>query len=140
MRPTAGCSSASATPRSISPTKGDWVGWVGTYEDIVQGREGQYRVRLMDNTKGADCAYPGVEVLPDGTFVTTTYGHWTEGELPYIVSVRFKLEELDRQGSGGRTRQRRQHRHHPRSRHREGLLRLVGTPPGGHQGLAERTG
>ena len=42
-----------------SPTKGDWVGWVGTYDDIVQGREGQYRVRLMDNTKGADCAYPG---------------------------------------------------------------------------------
>lgn len=79
----------------VSPTKGDWVGWVGTYEDILEGNEGQYRVRIMDNTKGADCTYPGVELLPDGTFVTTTYGHWTEGELPYIVSVRFKLEELD---------------------------------------------
>ena len=79
----------------VSPTKGDWVGWVGTYEDIVAGREGQYRVRIMDNTKGADCAYPGVEILPDGTLVTTTYGHWTAGEEPYIVSVRFKLEELD---------------------------------------------
>lgn len=78
-----------------SPTKGDWVAWVGTYDDIAQGREGQYRVRLMDNTKGADCAYPGVEVLPDGTIVTTTYGHWTAGESPYIVSVRLKLEELD---------------------------------------------
>ncbi|MFO0951937.1 MAG: sialidase family protein [Isosphaeraceae bacterium] len=78
-----------------SPTKGDWVGWVGTYDDIIQGREGQYRVRIMDNTKGADCAYPGVEVLPDGTFVVTTYGHWTEGEAPYVVSVRFKLAELD---------------------------------------------
>ena len=78
-----------------SPTKGDWVGWVGTYQDIVTGREGQYRVRLMDNTKGADCAYPGVEILPDGTFVTTTYGHWTTNEAPYIVSVRFKLSELD---------------------------------------------
>ncbi len=79
----------------VSPTRGDWVGWVGTYDDIVQGREGQYRVRIMDNTKGADCAYPGVEVLPDGTVVTTTYGHWTKGEQPYIVSVRFKLAELD---------------------------------------------
>jgi hypothetical protein len=79
----------------VSPRKGDWVGWVGTYDDIVAGREGQYRVRLMDNHKGADCAYPGVEVLPDGTFVTTTYGHWSEGEPPYIVSVRFKLAELD---------------------------------------------
>jgi hypothetical protein len=80
----------------VSPTKGDWVGWVGTYDDIVQGREGQYRVRIMDNTKGQDCTYPGVEVLPDGTFVTTTYGHWTKGEMPYIVSVRFKLAELDK--------------------------------------------
>jgi hypothetical protein len=78
-----------------SPTKGDWVGWVGSYEDILEGREGDYRVRIMDNTKGADCAYPGLELLPDGTFVTTTYGHWTEGAAPYIMSVRFRLEELD---------------------------------------------
>jgi len=78
-----------------SPTWGDWVGWVGTYDDVVAGREGQYRVRLMDNTKDADAAYPGLELLPDGTFVATTYGHWTEGEPPYIVSVRFTLGELD---------------------------------------------
>lgn len=78
-----------------SPTKGDWVAWVGKYEDIVSGQEGQYRVRLMHNTKGGDCAYPGVEVLPDGTIVTTTYGHWTQGEQPYIASVRLKLEEVD---------------------------------------------
>jgi hypothetical protein len=80
-----------------SPTRGDWVAWVGTYEDIVQGREGQYRVRLMDNHKSMDCAYPGVEMLPDGTIVTTTYGHWTPDEAPYIVSVRLKLGELDAQ-------------------------------------------
>ncbi len=79
-----------------TPSVGDWVAWVGRYEDIVAGREGQYRVRLKDNTKGADCAYPGVEVLPDGTFVLTTYGHWTAGEPPWILSVRLKLEELDR--------------------------------------------
>jgi hypothetical protein len=79
----------------ISPTKGDWAGWVGTYEDILKGQEGQYRVRLMDNTKEADCAYPGLELLPDGTFVTTTYGHWTEGEPPYIITVRFNMAELD---------------------------------------------
>jgi lysophospholipase L1-like esterase len=79
----------------VSPTKGDWVAWVGTWDDIVEGREGQYRVRLMDNTKGGDCAYPGVLLLPDGTIVTTTYGHWTQNEPPYIVTVRLKLEELD---------------------------------------------
>lgn len=79
----------------VSATKGDWVGWVGKYEDIVNGTEGQYRVRIMDNKKGQDTTYPGVELLPDGTFVTTTYGHWTEGEEAYVVSVRFKLPELD---------------------------------------------
>jgi len=78
-----------------SPTWGDWVAWVGTYEDIAAGRAGQYRLRLMDNLKDSDCAYPGVVLLPDGTIVTTTYGHWTAGEAPYIVAVRLKLEEFD---------------------------------------------
>ena len=77
------------------PFEGDWVGWVGTWDDIVHGRNGQYSVRLKDNTQGYDTTYPGVEVLPDGTFVVTTYGHWIEGEEPYILSVRFKLDELD---------------------------------------------
>jgi hypothetical protein len=84
-----------------SPTRGDWVAWVGRYEDIVRGREGQYRVRLAHNTKDADCAYPGVEVLPDGTFVLTTYGHWAKGEPPYILSVRVRLDELDRLRTAG---------------------------------------
>ncbi len=78
-----------------SPTQGDWVAWVGKYEDIVAGREGQYRVRLMDNLHQWDCAYPGVEVLADGTIVATTYGHWEKGAQPYVVSVRLKLAELD---------------------------------------------
>lgn len=88
--------------RSRQPTstvkpehEGDWVAWVGTYEDLVKGRQGQYVVRLKDNKKGADCAYPGVEVLPDGTIVTTTYGHWSANQPPYILSVRLKLSELD---------------------------------------------
>jgi hypothetical protein len=78
-----------------SPTLGDWVAWVGTYDDLVQRRDGQYRVRLMKNHHRWDCGYPGVEVLPDGTFLCTTYGHWIEGEAPFIVSVRLKLSELD---------------------------------------------
>ncbi|MCP4888482.1 MAG: sialidase family protein [Rubripirellula sp.] len=77
------------------PFEGDWVGWVGTWEDLVEGRNGQYSVRLKDNTKGYDTTYPGVEVLPDDTFVVTTYGHWSAGQEPYILSVRFKLSELD---------------------------------------------
>ena len=79
-----------------SPTAGDWVGWVGSYDDLVQGRPGQYRIRFKDNHHRWDCAYPGVERLPDDTFVVTTYGHWTPGEQPYILSVRFKLTDLDK--------------------------------------------
>ncbi len=77
------------------PFEGDWVGWVGTWEDLYNGREGQYFLRFKENTKGYDTTYPGVEVLPDGTFVTTTYGHWSKGQQPYILSVRLKLNELD---------------------------------------------
>lgn len=77
------------------PFEGDWVGWVGTWDDIASGNSGQYFVRLKDNKKFYDTAYPGVEVLPDGTVVTTTYGHWDAGEQPYIRSVRFTGAMLD---------------------------------------------
>ncbi len=83
-----------------SPTAGDWVAWVGRFEDITEGNPGQYRIRLMDNLHQWDCAYPGVEILPDGTFVTTTYGHWVTNEPPYVVSVRFKLQDLDAKAAG----------------------------------------
>lgn len=79
-----------------SPTAGDWVAWVGQFSDLLQGREGLCRVRLGDNQHAWDCAYPGVEVLGDGTILATTYGHWDAGKPPYIISVRFTLEELDR--------------------------------------------
>ncbi len=89
--------------RGISPThrragrpfEKDWAGWVGTWDDLVNGTEGQYVVRFKENKKDYDTTYPGVEVLPDGTFVITTYGHWDEGEESYIRSVRFKLSDLD---------------------------------------------
>lgn len=86
--------------REKRPFETDWGGWVGTYEDIVEGREGQHVVRLKENHNSKsdweyDTAYPGVEVLPDGTFVATTYGHWDAGEEPYILCVRFTLEEID---------------------------------------------
>lgn len=78
-----------------SPTEGDWVGWVGTWRDLVKGKKGQYRIRFKDNIHSWDCCYPGVELLPDGTFVVTTYGHWEKDKEPYILSVRFTLKELD---------------------------------------------
>ena len=79
-----------------SSTHGDWVVWVGKYDDIINGNKGQYRIRLMKNYYKDDCGYSGLELLKDGTFVATSYGHWIEDEKPYIVSVRFKLEDLER--------------------------------------------
>ncbi len=79
-----------------SPTEGDWVGWVGTWKDLVKGRKGQYRIRFKDNFYSWDCCYPGVDLLPDGTFVVTTYGRWEKEREPYIMSVRFTLNELDK--------------------------------------------
>ncbi|MFC1565003.1 sialidase family protein [candidate division KSB1 bacterium] len=87
------------TSNHDSPTEGDWAGWIGSYEDIIQGRPGQYRLRLMDNKHRWDCAYPAVDILPDKTIATTTYGHWTEDTQPYIVSVRFKINEIDEMAS-----------------------------------------
>jgi hypothetical protein len=79
-----------------SPTRGDWIVWVGRYADLKTGKPGQYRIRLEDNRDGADCCYSGLESLRDGTLVATTYGHWTAGEQPFILSVRWQLRETDR--------------------------------------------
>lgn len=78
-----------------SLTRGDWVGWVGTYADIADGREGQYRIRLMKNYQSHDCGYPAIEVMPDGTIMALTYGHWIPGQPPFIAGLRFKASELD---------------------------------------------
>jgi hypothetical protein len=78
-----------------TPTYGDWVAWVGTFEDLEKGREGQYRVRMKGNLKGADCAYPTQHILPDGTIFAATYGQWGKGEKNSILGYRFKIEQLD---------------------------------------------
>ena len=83
-----------------SPTKGDFVAWVGTYDDMVNLREGQYRVRLLDTPVKGDLGYPGLELLPDGTFIATTYAVLKKGEKHSVVSVRFKMEELDEKAPG----------------------------------------
>lgn len=87
------------SPRLLASQRkfeGDFVAWVGTWEELENGERGQYVLRLKDNKKGYDTTYPGVEILPDDTFVVTTYGHWEEKEEPYILAVRLKLSELDR--------------------------------------------
>ena len=80
---------------SNSPTWGDWVGWLGTYDDLVCGHVGQFKLRFMKNNKGSDCAYPALELLSDQTIFTATYGHWKLNEQPYISGLHFTVDEVD---------------------------------------------
>jgi len=81
-----------------SPSRGHFVAWVGTYEDIKAGKGGDYRIKLLHShaERVSDCGYPGVELLPDGTLVITTYLKYAPGpEKHSVVSTRFKITETD---------------------------------------------
>ncbi|MDR0338330.1 MAG: glycoside hydrolase [Planctomycetaceae bacterium] len=80
-----------------SKTKNHFVAWVGTFDDLVNGTEGQYRIKLLHSYAGGDCGYPGLEILPDGTFVATTYIKYRSGKEKHsVVSTRFRLDEIDK--------------------------------------------
>lgn len=90
-----------------------WIAWVGSFEDLEQGREGQYRIKLAhiyingqrkpQYCAEADTGYCGNVVLDDGTIVTSTYGHFDpkdklniKGELrTSICSKRIRLADTD---------------------------------------------
>lgn len=79
-----------------SSTESHFVAWVGKYSDIKKKRPGQYKVKLLHSNAGWDCGYPGLEILPDGTCVATTYIKYKPGKDKHsIVSVRFNLDEID---------------------------------------------
>ncbi len=78
-----------------SPTAGDFVAWVGAYEDLVRQTEGQYRIRLLDNKSDWDCGYPAFEIFPDGSFFAATYGKWEAKQPNYVMGVHFSLAEID---------------------------------------------
>jgi 2-polyprenyl-6-methoxyphenol hydroxylase-like FAD-dependent oxidoreductase len=77
-------------------TMNHFVGWLGTYSDILRGKPGQCRIKLLHSYAGGDCGYPGVERLADGTIVATTYIKYRPGEKKQsVVSVRFNPDEID---------------------------------------------
>ncbi len=88
------------TFRDLGPDKAThnhFVAWVGTYEDLVEHREGQRKLLLLRSHSGSDCGYSGLELLPDDTFVATTYIKYREGpERNSVVSARFTLAETDK--------------------------------------------
>ncbi len=87
-----------------SSTYGQYVAWVGTWDDLRHSRPGQYRIHLLKNWSGkayggwvGDTGYSGVELLADGTLVCTTYvKYWPDARKQSIVSTRFKIAETDR--------------------------------------------
>jgi photosystem II stability/assembly factor-like uncharacterized protein len=79
-----------------SPTRGHFVAWVGTYEDIQKKKPGEYRVKLLHSYAGTDCGYPGMELLPDGTIIAITYiKYWDNSNKHSVVSTRFNIRETD---------------------------------------------
>lgn len=83
-----------------SETKGHFLGWVGTYDDIKNSQPGDYRVKLLHSYAKpwtGDCGYPGVALLQDGTIIALTYVKYKDDENKHsIVATRFTIEELDR--------------------------------------------
>ncbi|MEG0845883.1 MAG: SGNH/GDSL hydrolase family protein [Niameybacter sp.] len=93
-----------------NPDDRHWVAWLGQYEDLVNGTEGDCRICLKKNIgtvswngNDGDCGYAGIEQITDihheeyGTYILTSYGHWDKDEVnqePYILTVRFKLDEI----------------------------------------------
>ena len=77
-----------------SPTRGDWMAWLGTMEELLGG--GGRRMRLLDNRHEWDCGYAGLERFADGSILAVSYGHWSEGEPAYVVALTFGLGELER--------------------------------------------
>lgn len=86
-----------------SPTKGHFIAWVGTYDDIRHRRPGQYRIKLLHSHAGHDCGYPGMQILGDGTIHATTYIKYRPGAAKHsVVATRFSLDETDRRHAAER--------------------------------------
>lgn len=98
-----------------------WVAWVGTYDDLKNGNDGQYRIKIahtyLDHqtkpslSANADTGYCGNVVLDDGTVVTSSYGIFSIEEKEhgkydtdkgrqkrktFIVSKRIKLSDVEK--------------------------------------------
>ncbi len=102
------------SPEDLSFASYGPVVWVGTYEDLKQGNDGQYLIKLAhtylsfqtqpDVYANADTGYCGNVVLADDTVVISTYGCFdsskkTSDNSEYktsIASKRFKLSDIDK--------------------------------------------
>lgn len=86
-----------------SPTWGQYVAWIGEYDDIRYSRPGQCRIHLLKHygKKGAwpgsidDTGYSGVELLPDGRLHCTTYiKYWDDDRYSSVVSTSIDANSI----------------------------------------------
>ena len=100
---------------AVAPDRSDWysegwIAWVGTYDDIRNGREGQYRIKVAhvcrdgrtepERYAGSDTGYCGNAVLDGMTAFTSTYGafgkHNADGTLKtYVACKRIDITLAD---------------------------------------------
>lgn len=95
---------------------GNWVAWVGTYDQLMNQEAGQYRILLerdwSNNRYGGDTGYSGIVTREDGTFIIVSYGHWDKDfsrswvdpskgqynvttDLSYIKQAKFRLWDVE---------------------------------------------
>lgn len=108
---------AAANPEAGAEKRGwmseGWIAWVGTYDDLKNGSEGQYRIKMAHTylngqtepqySANGDTGYCGNTVLPDGTIVASTYGCFDPNKKTadgkklrtYIASKRIRLADTD---------------------------------------------
>ena len=110
---------AAANAKTTTDKKRGWISegliaWVGTYDDLKNGTEGDYRIKLAhiysDTQKKpeyyaeADTGYCGNVVLEDDTIVTSSYGKYRPTEKTSdgstlrttICSKRINLKDTDK--------------------------------------------
>lgn len=84
-----------------SSTKGQYVAWVGTYEDLRAGRPGDFRVHILEHVgeRAWDTGYSGVELLPDGTILCTTYiWYRPEDKANSVVCAKIPVSRIPPKG------------------------------------------
>lgn len=82
-----------------SSTYGQYVAWVGAYADMRAGKPGDLRVHILEHVgeNAWDTGYSGVELLPDGEILCTTYLHYRPDDKAHsVVSTRVRMEDLTR--------------------------------------------
>lgn len=84
-----------------SPTWGDFVAWIGTYDELKTCTVGNsYRVRLLTSyaQQKEDCGYPGIELVSaeEGLIAATTYIKYRNDNCQNsVVTKVFTVAETD---------------------------------------------